>query len=256
MKQIKYAYNGGLPLSQNVLDWMQTGYKEIFASLGKMGWDGGNPVIMRGCENDGAGVFSAGEIFDGTEIYAFQGGDSVAAGTTKVKLQEYTTSVVFEDGGNQPIYTRKEYVFDATGVDITSLRRWGVTASSTFNFAVAEAAGSIDARVNTVSRLLYLSGSFETIGATGYAATAQKIKLIDDADLEADAVFAPAYPSGPREFLGIVHQASTGNYLDSNNHPIHVIPMRLDNTGIHAYLQKAATVDDYPITVYAVIPID
>lgn len=122
MKQIKYTFNGGLPLSQNVLDWQQTAYKEVFAAVGKLGWSAGDPVIITGCDNAGAGVYNTGWLFDGTEFFYFQGGDSVAAGTTMIKLQTLTSSVVFENGASQAIYSRQEYAFDNTGViDITDL---------------------------------------------------------------------------------------------------------------------------------------
>lgn len=146
MKQIKYIFNGGLPLSQNVLDWQQTGYKEVFAAIGKLGWSGGDPVIMTGCEDAGAGVYNDGWIFDGTEHYYFQGGDSVAAGTTNIKLQEITTTVVFESGASQAIYSRKEYVFDNTGTiaieDLLLFHK--VFGEKTFGLDVANGSGTLN----------------------------------------------------------------------------------------------------------------
>jgi hypothetical protein len=121
MKQIKYSFNGGLPLSQNVLDYMQTGIKDALAALGGLGYNG-DPVIISGCNNAGAGVYNPGWIFNGTEIVYFVGGDSVALGTTMIKLIEHTSTVVFENGATQGIYSEKKYEFDNTGtIDITDL---------------------------------------------------------------------------------------------------------------------------------------
>lgn len=125
MKQIKYLYNGGLPLSQDVLKWQQEGYQETILAICSMGYDAvaGDPVIITGCEDVGAGVYSAGWIYNGTDLIYFEGGDSVAAGTTNVKVVETTTSVVFGNGASQAIYSNKKYSFDNTGTDdITDLK--------------------------------------------------------------------------------------------------------------------------------------
>lgn len=145
MKNVIYSYTGGLPLSQNVLDWQQAGYKEALAAICKLGWTGGDPVIITGCEDAGAGVYNPGWIFDGTEVHYFQGGDSVAALTTSIKLQELTTTLVYGNGAVRPVYSRQEYVFDATGVDITTLKLFHkVFGEKTFGLDQANGAGNLN----------------------------------------------------------------------------------------------------------------
>lgn len=118
MKQNNYQYNGGMPLTQEVLEWAQDGTLEALAAVCKMGYGGsGDPVILNGCVDVGSGVYSEGWMFDGTEIIYFEGGDSVAAGTTNIKVQELYTTAVYESGATQNLHVDKKYVFDATGTD-------------------------------------------------------------------------------------------------------------------------------------------
>ncbi len=146
MKKVEYVYPGGLPLSQDVLAWGQDGQKEAVAAICKLGWSGGDPVIINGCENAGAGVYNPGVIFDGNALYYFQGGDSVAAGTTNIKLADLSTTLVYENGAIQPVYSRKEYVFDATGaVAIENLLLFHkVFGEKTFGLDMANGSGNLN----------------------------------------------------------------------------------------------------------------
>ena len=245
MKEINYSFNGGMPLSQNVLAFSRDGIRDVLLALYQRGYNG-TPVIVSGCVYDSVtNDVTAGWIYDGTEPLYFPGGNTVTAGTNLIKIAEATTTVVFESGANQPIYKTRQYAFDNTGViNITTLRKFGLTEGFTIPIDIAEAAGSLTIRINTNAGTMRLSGSFETLTATTLASDGLEVKLIDDADIKAD--IGAFYPSSPVQFLAAVmpEPGLSGVINDLNNNPVESIPLRLNNGGLFAYLRKTAT-DQY-----------
>ena len=144
MKKVDYSYTGGLPLSQNVLNWQQDAFREVFGVLASMGFDvgAGDPVIITGCVVAGTTV-SDGWIYDGSEVIYFEGGDTATAGTSMIKIQELKTSVVFQNGSNRDIYVDKKWVLDNTGVD-------DVTALKTFSYHLGNTNGGLMPGGNTL----------------------------------------------------------------------------------------------------------
>lgn len=258
MKQVKYTFNGGLPLSQNVLDWSQQGLKDCVKALCDMGYDG-DPVIIHGCLYDsGTGDVTSGWIYEGTEPMYFPGGNVVTAATTKIKVAETTGTLVYENGASQAVYSTKQYALDNTGTDdILLIRRYGLTGTSNLGFAITEAVTDLNVRVNKAARTMHIYGQIDTLTADTLAVDGLQVKLIDDTDLEADPVFGPYYPPDTREFLGVVMPSGTGSgtFNDINGNPITSIALRINNNGLYAVLRKT-TAGQYPIFVNAIIAID
>lgn len=258
MKQIKYDYTGGLPLSQNVLEFSQNGLRDLVAGILQGGYESA-PVIISGCLYDsGTGDITAGWVFDGTEAHYFAGGNTVTAGTSKIKVAETTSTVVFDDGSVRAIYRTKQYVFDNTGTDILNMKRYGLTAiSSGITCSVTEAAGTLFVQVNKLTRMMHITGQIDTLTAAALASDGLYVKLIDDSVLEADPVFGPYYPKNTCVFTATVLPVPGGTavYADTHSVPITSIPIRLDNSGLWANLRKTGS-GQYPMVFDAHIFID
>lgn len=259
MKTIDYSFNGGLPLSQNVLNWTQTGLLDAVNALYKMGYNG-VPMAITGVVYDATtGDVSAGWIFDGNEVHYFPGGNTVTAGTNLIKLQTSTTTVVFESGASQPIYKNSQYLLDNTGaINVIDIRRYGLTILSTsIGVGITEAATSLAVRVNTATRTMHLFGQIDTLNADVIAVDGLQVKVVDDTDFEANPVFGPHYPKQTIEFLGTVMPTGTGSgvFNDVNGNPITSVALRLNSNGLYAVLRKT-TAGNYSIYVNQVFFID
>lgn len=247
MKQIDWSFNGGLPLTQDVLQWQRDGLKDALKAIFTMGYNG-VPFALYGCYYDATtNDVTEGWIFDGDELIYFPGGNTTTAGTNLVKLVTNTTTVVFESGAVQPIYRNKEYSLDATGaLNITTIRHYGISEGISIPIAITEASGSLNIRINTAARTIHFYGSIETLTATALASDGLQVKLIDDADIK--AVMDEYYPSDTFEFPGAVMPlpGNSGVTNDLNGHPIQTVGMRFNNGGFYVYLRKTSA-DEYNV---------
>ena len=102
MNKIDFTQQGGFPLIQDTLGFLQAAYAE---ALGGLATIAGDKVILSGCETQN-NVVRPGLVSVGGEILYTPGG---AAST--VFVRETTTSATFEDGVAKAVYKRRTLAF-------------------------------------------------------------------------------------------------------------------------------------------------
>jgi hypothetical protein len=108
MKAIDFSINGGFPLTQDELDYLQQAYTEGLNALSATGEESGQPAALRGMEvTTGAG--GAVTVTDGWLLYngdliAFTGSTVTLAGSgvALVTINTNTTYLTYNDGGVHP----------------------------------------------------------------------------------------------------------------------------------------------------------
>lgn len=101
-KRIDYTQLGGFPLTQDVLDFMQSSYREALKGIAVLC---GNKTILSGVEVTGPTVSNGWISYNG-ELIPFVGG-TLATG---VVIEETSQTLLFEDGVNRPVlYTKVAY---------------------------------------------------------------------------------------------------------------------------------------------------
>lgn len=107
MRRVDLSKNGGFPLTQNALDFLQTAFGEPLYALGKMF---GNKTIITGMEVGSSSVAEGWFFYNGEPIYF-----NASALDTKVAISEDLTSVEFEDGITKAVFKVKTAICSATG---------------------------------------------------------------------------------------------------------------------------------------------
>ena len=102
MNRIDLTQQGGFPLTQDTLDFMQAAYGESLKALTMLL---GDKVVITGCEVNN-GVVSPGLVAVGGEILPTAGGAADA-----VFVSESEQSAYFEDGMHRAVYFRRTLVF-------------------------------------------------------------------------------------------------------------------------------------------------
>lgn len=116
MRYIDLTKNGGLPLTQDMLDYLQIAYTELFTAIGSLI---GTKMIVAGMEVGSGSVSEGWFVFNG-ELIKF----NASSINTKVKITESLSSVVFEDGLNKSVYKIKTASCDGNGdFDFSELKR-------------------------------------------------------------------------------------------------------------------------------------
>jgi len=107
MQKIDFSKNGGFPLTQNALEFLQTAFKEPMYALGAMF---GNKTIITGMEVGSGSVAEGWFIYNGEPIKF-----TASSLDTKVSISENLVSVEFEDGLTKAVYKVKTAVCSPTG---------------------------------------------------------------------------------------------------------------------------------------------
>jgi hypothetical protein len=107
-RRIDFSNLGGYPLAQEDLDWMQTSYRNAFASIASML---GDKVIISGMDEVGGNV-NAGWVAIGGELLPFSAG---AIGTGEIIIVETPTSLTFHDGNDKPVLFERIARFGSPG---------------------------------------------------------------------------------------------------------------------------------------------
>lgn len=116
-KKIDFTKSGGFPLDQGVLDFMQGAYVNAITALACLV---GDNVILSGVENNGTTIAN-GFVCMGGEVLPFTGG---SATVTKVKVEETTENLVFEDLSQKPVLITRRAKLDASGtINFSSFTR-------------------------------------------------------------------------------------------------------------------------------------
>lgn len=92
MKKFNFTQNGGVPLTNDLLDSIQQAYSIYSMALGFVG----NFTILQGCEDNGNQI-NPGIVFINNEVYYFEGGLK----NTRVYISEEKTFEDFEDNVNR-----------------------------------------------------------------------------------------------------------------------------------------------------------
>ncbi len=118
MHTIDFKKEGGFPLEQNTLDFMQEAQHAIMQALVALcGCEASKKYIIYGCHLSNNQV-SAGWMIVNNEILYFAGGTGTAiAPTTDI------TNVVFENGETHGVYEYKKAVINSNGTPITQFIR-------------------------------------------------------------------------------------------------------------------------------------
>lgn len=98
-KRIDFTNNGGFPLEQDTLDFMQQSYRGGFAAVAKLL---GEKTILTGVVVANGNVSDGWIVYNG-ELVPFVGGSAAA----NVSITEVNTTVLFEDGTTPPVYFTK-----------------------------------------------------------------------------------------------------------------------------------------------------
>ena len=99
MKTIDFSKNGGLPLSQDRLAYMQTAYTEAVQALAKLA---GDKTITSGCIVTGSNISDGWIVYNG-ELIRFVGGNLAA----NVAISTTGTGLVFKNGINNTVLNEK-----------------------------------------------------------------------------------------------------------------------------------------------------
>lgn len=121
MINIDYTQEGGLPVDQATLDFMQKAYYEgINAMLSHFIANPAMNYIISGCEVSG-NTITSGWVIMGGELLYFAGAAGNAS--TKLKASTTTTPLTFQNGIVHDIYTFKQLVIDNTGIALNTFIR-------------------------------------------------------------------------------------------------------------------------------------
>ncbi len=99
MKQIDFSKNGGLPLSQDRLAYMQTAYTEAVQALATLA---GDKTIVSGCMVTGYNISDGWIVYNG-ELIRFVGGNLAS----NVAISTTGTGLVFKNGINNTVLNEK-----------------------------------------------------------------------------------------------------------------------------------------------------
>lgn len=102
-KKVAFGNLGGMPLDQDLLQYMQESYVDALAALSRVC---GDKVILTGVITTGS-ITSAGWIVYDGEIIPFAGG----ANATGVIVEEQLISLPFENGTSRPVQITKSARF-------------------------------------------------------------------------------------------------------------------------------------------------
>ena len=259
MRRVDYSYPGGLPLSQDVLDWMQQGYGEVLKGMCMRGYPD-EIVAISGCVYDGtANTVSSGWLFDGDEPVYFPGGDLTAAATNMIKLQTTTTTLVYGTGAVNPTYVNKQYVLDASGlIDVRNIKRFGITSESVLSIPVAttEVVGEIHLMANLAARQIYIKADL-LVQESNLVTDGQTVQLIDHATIAGD-VIGKLIPGGNVYFTGMLNTIGTGSGgvpTDTGGHPFYNINFKFISTGLYGWFKQTGGTD-YHVYINSIIPLD
>jgi microcystin-dependent protein len=108
MDRIDFKQQGGFPLVQDTLDYLQNAYGNALSGLAKVL---GDKVILWGCEKTPLGVVQEGMVSLGGELLYTAGGAD-GTGTATVFVEETVfKEVMFEDGVSKGVYKKRTLVF-------------------------------------------------------------------------------------------------------------------------------------------------
>ncbi|TAD83320.1 MAG: hypothetical protein EAY75_15065 [Bacteroidetes bacterium] len=99
MNNIQFGQLGGMPLTQNILQFMQADYQGGFAALAALA---GNTVILGGVQQSGNNL-SAGWVIINGEVLEFE----ACLINTYVEVVELKQNMLFFDGTSKPLYARR-----------------------------------------------------------------------------------------------------------------------------------------------------
>jgi hypothetical protein len=127
-KRIDFAQLGGLPISQNTLNFLQQSYREAFAWLSIFF---GDFVIVSGVNDLGA-TYSDGWMAINGELIPFIGGTK----STNVVITETVTSKLFADGNTKNVwYTRTASCASSGGTPFANFVRLNSAKQDQANLA-------------------------------------------------------------------------------------------------------------------------
>lgn len=118
MHTIDFTQDGGFPLEQNGLNFMQQSYIEIMQGMiASYGCDPAKKYIIRGVVKSGSSITSGWVVID-NEVMPFTGGTGSAIG-----ISEQKTSVEFEDKNVHAVFSKKTAVISSSGTPLAQFIR-------------------------------------------------------------------------------------------------------------------------------------
>ena len=116
-QKIDYNELGGLPLTQEIMDFMQNSYNEVFESITEVI---GTYAIISGVALS-AGNYGAGWLSIDGEIVPFEA--APASQGTKISVFPSATSIEFGNGDIKPVIITRRAILGTTGVDLSLFTR-------------------------------------------------------------------------------------------------------------------------------------
>jgi len=186
MKQIDFTKPGGMPLSQDVLSFMQSSYTEVLNALAACGGNG--PCIISGMNTfsslNASGV-SDGWLYYNGEILKFNAAIFPQApypNITMVKINQSSTPLTYYDNGVKNVLTVRTCTLgygptatDATQFPYSALQYYGRENSWTVinNFAGISGgiSGSIAYKKITLNNTLFIKGDLTAANPSAFNAS-------------------------------------------------------------------------------------
>lgn len=180
MKNFDFSFTGGFPFDQDVLDYMQASYKELFDSIAKLGWQdapaANTPIFITGCQFNSTGTtISDGWFWYNGEVIPLTGGSFTIANIAnlKVTITTTTTSFTYNDTSTHPSKIIKSAtitdtgsaynIYNASNFPFTGLIPIGRGESNATHIAVSAVSGKITGdlywSVDRITRTVKIRGS-------------------------------------------------------------------------------------------------
>jgi hypothetical protein len=128
MNKIDFSKNGGFPLTQYSLDFMQKAYKEAFAALAGLI---GDKVIVQGMTEAGGAVADGWLSYQG-ELIQFSGGPIGDLSTASIIITETKAARLFLDGSTNDVYVTRTASIGVGGAFLYSELKRINTLQATF----------------------------------------------------------------------------------------------------------------------------
>lgn len=152
MKKIDYSKNGGLKFTQQIAEFMQDSYTEMFNAFGRAF---GNKVVLTGCVISSGNISNGVILFNGEPII-FEGGTMASY----IAISEITENVMFKNGINYPIKITKKATV-ATAGDFATSELVRVRSIATLDALATSINNSLAALVSAYNAHTHLWGAIE-----------------------------------------------------------------------------------------------
>jgi hypothetical protein len=270
MKTIDFSFNGGIPMDQDRMDWLQQSYLSAIRALAGMG--GADSYIISGCQLSGSDPdfdVAVGWIYHNGEVYYCPGGSvtTVDGGTTYdvgfliTELSNEDRALEYYDGSTHLALSDKMAIpsrvpFGSTNTSVRIryqlLKRglapyspysdvFDATASTTTDSGAVAYTVRVKARLNTLTSVVEMALQVKVTGANSIGVSLPDMRAVDTTiDLPWSISGCPV-EGVPTALLGITTIITTGvagGVLNNSSQPVQSITAQVYGTRIYLNVPK------------------